>query len=76
VPPYALEHFLSRNAYFVAKTTNFRLEMFRRTFAVPFPSSISADEAVRATAGDVPEHVEATDRLEIERCWRRFAAVN
>lgn len=55
----------------MAQTTNFRLEIFRHTFCVSIPCSISADEAVRATAGDVSEHAEATDRLEIRQlsCW-------
>jgi len=55
----------------VAKTTNFRLEVFRQTLSVSFPSSIPADKAVRAFAGNISEHAEATDRLDIvwPRCW-------
>ena len=47
--------------------------MFRHAMSVSFPRSISADEAVFATTGDVSEYVKAADRLQMRRRWRCFS---
>jgi len=74
MPLYALKHISSRDARFVTETTNVRLKIFRYATHVSFPRSITADEAVLATTGDVSEEAKTTDRLAMVRRWRWIAA--